>query len=210
MRLTVYHILAGFSLIAGASCADVQTWTSVDGRRTIEGQFVSLFGSSVTIKRADGKTVTCQLTSLNEDSRVQAKRLADEAKSAPKSVAASASPAEPKKGLSKLTASKASGIPTEEEIKGFLTEYKETPSSEEGMELQTSFVMPKLKPDQLKDYQRKKKIPFQVTVTLYKTKMEGGKKKFQRLDGQGCFAVFNEAGEVVDRQRESLGKLCPS
>jgi hypothetical protein len=208
MRFPFGHLLSGLVLIAVGSRADVQTWTSVDGR-TVEGEFVRLFGSSVTIKRANGATVSCMLTSLNEASREQAKQLAEAAKAAPaKNGVAQATGAKP--GAAGLSALKPSGIPTEEEIKAFLTEYKETPHSPEAIEFTANFSVPFLKPDDVRAFTKKKKVPYRITVELNKVKLVDGKEKRLRMDGQAFIVVLNEAGEVVDREREALGKLCPS
>lgn len=215
MRLLWTHIVAGCVLAVGSARAEMQTWTSADGR-TIEAEFVRLFGSSVTVKRANGMTASIPLTSLNEASREQATRLAGETKAVPvKEVSAQAAEAKPSttpkpSTMLKLSTAKASGIPSEEEIKAFLTEYKETPSSEETYEFSASFSAPTLKPEEIKDLQRKKKVPYRLTVELCKTKQVDGKKKSVRLEGQSAFVVLNEAGDVIDRQRESLGKMCPS
>jgi hypothetical protein len=190
-------------LAAVVSRAETQTWTSADGR-TIEGEFVRLFGSSVTVKRPNGMTASFQLSSLDEASREQAKRLAEAAKSGGAMAGAS------KQSTLKLSSAKASGIPSEEEIKAFITEYKETPTSDESTEFFANFSVPALKPDEIKDFQRKKKVPYRVTIELCKAKIVDGKKRFVRMDGQGFMVVLNEAGDVIDRQRESLGKLCPS
>jgi hypothetical protein len=208
MRLTCCHIAAGFALLVGGSNAEMQTWTSADGR-AIEGEFVRLFGNAVTIKRANGTTVNCQLSSLNEASRQQAKQSAEAAKAATvKKAAVPVFGAKPN-GLA-LSPLKASGVPTEEEIKAFVTEYKETPNSDESYEFTARFSVPSLLPADLRSFAKKKKIPYRVTVELNKTKTVDGKKRTLRVDGQAFLVLMNEAGEVVDRQREALGKLCPS
>lgn len=186
-------------LVAAIGRAETQTWTTSDGR-AVEGEFVRLFGNTVAVKRPNGVQVSLPLSSLNEKSREQAKLLASQ----PKAKGASAS------GGFRASPAKASGIPTEAEIAAFLTEYKESPNSPETFELMASFEAPRLKPDQIKDYARKGKVPYRLTVTLYKTKEVDGRKQYQRQDGTGCFVVMNAAGDVIDRQRESLGKLCPS
>lgn len=198
MRSSYIHILFMVTLLAGVSGAEMQTWTSADGR-TIEGEFVRLFGTSVTLKRANGTTVSCQLAALNETSREQAKQLAG---------ANGGTAAKP--SALKLSSVKASGIPSDEEIKAFLTEFKETPTSDETVEFYANLSVPPLKPDDLRSFTRKKKVPYRVTVELNKVKMVDGKRKSMRMDGQGYFVLLNEAGDVVDRQREALGKLCPS
>jgi hypothetical protein len=91
-----------------------------------------------------------------------------------------------------------------------LTEFKETPTSDETVEFYANLSVPPLKPDDLRSFTRKKKVPYRVTVELSKVKMVDGKRKSMRMDGQGYFVLLNEAGDVVDRQREALGKLCPS
>lgn len=208
MRVSLRYLLAGCVLAAVVSRAETQTWTSADGR-TIEGEFVRMFGSSVTVKRPNGLTASFQLSSLDEASREQAKRLAEAAKDAPaKSGGALAGGS--KQSTLKLSSAKASGIPSEAEIKAFITEYKETPASDESTEFFANFSVPALKPDEIKDFQRKKKVPYRVTIELCKAKIVDGKKRSVRMDGQGYVVVLNEAGDLIDRQRESLGKLCPS
>jgi hypothetical protein len=62
-------------LAAVVGHAETQTWTATNGR-SIEGDFVRLFGSTVTIKRPNGMQISVQLSSLDEKSREQAKALA--------------------------------------------------------------------------------------------------------------------------------------
>jgi pimeloyl-ACP methyl ester carboxylesterase len=79
-RLFVFAILASV-----LNCA-ARTWTAADGR-TLEGEFVSATGTSVTIKRADGKLFTIDLEKLSEDDRAfvaeQAKKPATPAPAGP-------------------------------------------------------------------------------------------------------------------------------
>jgi len=209
MRVFLGQIVTGCILLAGVTRAEMQTWTSADGR-TIQAEFVRVFGTSVTLKRADGATVSCQMASLNEASREQAKQLAEASKAGAVNGAGLEQAPASKPSTLKLSSVKASGIPSDEEIKAFLTEYKETPTSDETLEFYANFSVPSLKPDDLKSFTRKKKVPYRITMDLSKVKMVDGKRKSLRMDGQGYFVLLNEAGDVVDRQRESLGKLCPS
>lgn len=196
MNLLFRHIGLFCLSVVAVGHAETQTWTVTDGR-SIEGEFVRLFGSTVTIKRSNGMQVSVPLTALDEKSREQATILAAQGGSG-------------KTGGFRASASKASGVPTEAEIAAFLTEYKEKPNDPEAYEFVASFEAPRLRPDQIKEYARKGKVPYRLTITLYKTKEINGRKQYQRQDGTGCFVVLDQTGGVVDRQRESLGKLCPS
>lgn len=203
MKLSYRHTLLGVALMAGLSAAEMQSWTSVDGK-SVEGEFVRCFGNTVTLKRANGTNFSVMISSLSEQSRQEAKRLAQAAK-APTSKALGVKPA-----TLTLSSSKDSGVPSDEEIKAFLTEYQATPNSDEVTQFNANFSVPTLKPDQVHDYARKSKVPFRVTLDLLKSKTVDGKKRFTRMEGQGYIVVLNEAGDVVDRKREALGKLCPS
>ena len=206
-----YSLLSVFVLFACGLQAETQAWRSVKGS-SVQAEFVRLSGSSVVLKREDGTTINVAMSALDEASQSQAKRLAgDTAEASPAGTAQpKAVPEEKKLTLSSMSRSKASGVPTDEEIRQFLTEYKETPTSDEAYEFEASFAVPSLTPDEVRAYGRKKKIPYRLTVTLYRTKVINGQKRYARMDGTGNFIVLSEAGDVVDRQREALGKLCPS
>ena len=63
---------------AGAAtvAAEMRTWTDSTGTHKIEAQFAGLADGKVTLKKADGKTVTLALDRLSEADRKQAETLA--------------------------------------------------------------------------------------------------------------------------------------
>ena len=56
---------------------EMESWTNTKGK-TIRAQFVSLEGEQITLKKADGKTVSFKLSLLSEKSQERAKELAGE------------------------------------------------------------------------------------------------------------------------------------
>ena len=115
--------------------------------------------------------------------------------------------------LSTLTTSSSTGkgFPTDEEIKAFVSEYKETENSKESLSLNVRFGVQKLAPEQKKKFERSKKVPYQLTVDLIKTKEVNGKKISTRVtDGKCNFAILDEAGKVSKQSSENLIKLCAS
>jgi predicted peptidase len=79
------RLIAAFTLVLTAGALPARTWTSADGR-TLEGDFVSATGTTVTIKRAGAKPFTIELTKLSEADKEfvaeQAKKPAQPAKPA--------------------------------------------------------------------------------------------------------------------------------
>ena len=111
-----------------------------------------------------------------------------------------------------VTSGSAGGaIPTEEEIQTFVSEYKESENSKESMSLGVRLGIPKLAPEQRSKYARSKKVPYQLTVDLIKTKEVNGKKMAVRItDGKCNFAILDESGKVIKQSSENLIKLCAS
>lgn len=119
----------------------------------------------------------------------------------------------PASKLSVLSTSSSAGkgIPTDEEIQAFVSEYKETENSKESLSLRVNFGVPKLQPEQRKKFERSKKVPSQLTVDLIKTKEVNGKKISTRVtDGKCDFAILDDQGKVSKQSSENLIKLCAS
>lgn len=115
--------------------------------------------------------------------------------------------------LRTLTTSGSAGgaLPTEEEIASFVQEYKESESSKESLSLHTRFGVPMMQPEQRKKFERTKKVPFQLTADLIKTKEVKGKRVSTRTtDGKCNVAILDETGKVVKQSSENLIKLCAS
>ena len=120
-------------------------------------------------------------------------------------------PATPSPTLRPLssTAPKAAGVPSDEEIKSFITTYKE--SETETITLSASFTVPAQTPDALKRYAKNGKVPYRVTLELLTSKTVNGRESVGRLlNGRGMVAILDEKGALVKRAQESLGNLCPS
>ena len=103
-------------------------------------------------------------------------------------------------------------VPSEEEIKAFVTEYKESAESKTTETLYASFYVPRLTPEQKKKHAEAKTAPFQLTIDLYKIQVVGGEKKYVgRVDkGTASFAILDEEGKVVKTVTDDLIKLCSS
>lgn len=69
MKKTILMTIASLAL-AGSGLA--RTWTSADGAKTFEGDFISCDGTSVTVKRGI-KEMTFKLTLLSEEDQKWAK-----------------------------------------------------------------------------------------------------------------------------------------
>lgn len=63
-------------LVLCCAAADARPWTDSTGKRTVEAEFVSLVDGKVTLKKADGKTVTMALDKLSAADQKVAKELA--------------------------------------------------------------------------------------------------------------------------------------
>ena len=108
------------------------------------------------------------------------------------------------------TAPRAVGMPSEEEIKSFITTHKE--SETEAITLSASFTVPTQTPDALKRYARSGKVPYRVTFELLKTRtVDGTSRSVGRLtDGRATIAILDENGTLLKRAQESILNLCPS
>jgi hypothetical protein len=103
-------------------------------------------------------------------------------------------------------------VPSEEEIKAFVTEYKASPESTTKETFHARFSAPRLKPDQKKKYDDAKTAPFQLTLDLVKYQTVDSKMKYAgRVDtGTASFVILDEEGKVVKAMSENLIKLCSS
>lgn len=103
-------------------------------------------------------------------------------------------------------------VPSEEEIKAFVSEYKESADSDVTETLYARFYIPRLTPEKKKTYDEAKTAPFQLTIDLIKFKTVGGEKKYVgRVDkGTASFAILDEEGKVVKTVTDDLIKLCSS
>jgi len=103
-------------------------------------------------------------------------------------------------------------VPSEEEIKAFVTENKESADSAETQALYARFSAPKLTPENKQKYEQAKTAPYQLTIDLIKYKTVDGKKAYGgRVDkGTASFAILDEEGKVVKGMSEDLIKLCSS
>ncbi|MEI7945160.1 MAG: hypothetical protein WCJ02_00610 [bacterium] len=103
-------------------------------------------------------------------------------------------------------------VPSEEEIKAFAMEYKESAESTTTETLYARFFAPRLTPEKQKKYIDAKTAPFQLTIDLYKLQVVDGQKKFVgRVDkGTASFAILDEEGKVVKGMSDDLIKLCSS
>ena len=103
-------------------------------------------------------------------------------------------------------------IPSEEEIKAFATEYKESAASKTTETLNTRFYIPRLTPEKQKKHIDAKTAPFQLTIDLYKQQVVEGQKKYVGRVEQGTatFAILDEEGNVVKTVTDDLIKLCSS
>ena len=115
--------------------------------------------------------------------------------------------------LSTLTtaSSAGGGIPTEEEIQAFVSEYKETDTSKESLSLHVRFGVPRMNLVQKKKFEQNKKVPYQLFVDLITTKEVNGKRMVARSTNGKCnIAILDETGKVVKQSSENLIKLCAS
>lgn len=60
-----------------AEAAATRTWSSQGGKFTVEAKFVALRGDSVTLEKANGKTLTVELEKLSDDDQQLARQLAE-------------------------------------------------------------------------------------------------------------------------------------
>jgi hypothetical protein len=103
-------------------------------------------------------------------------------------------------------------VPSAEEIKGFVTEYKESATSTTTVTFRVNFKVPKLKPEQKQKYIDAKTSPIQVTMDLVKYQTVDNKTKYvgRVMQGTGSFVILDEEGKVVKSMSDNLIKLCSS
>jgi len=80
-------------LTAALTAGELRTWTDVSGKHTIEAEFVSLAGDSVTLRRPDGKELTLPLSRLREADRTFVAKQKTAGRTAPSTRAATKAPA---------------------------------------------------------------------------------------------------------------------
>ncbi|MDZ7617951.1 MAG: SHD1 domain-containing protein, partial [Patescibacteria group bacterium] len=69
LRRRTAWALAAFLCVATAVFAEPRTWTSADGRFSIEAELIEVGGSSVRLRRVGGAEITVPLQSLSEADR---------------------------------------------------------------------------------------------------------------------------------------------
>ena len=69
-----------FSMLwaAGSTTAHAEQWTNLEGTRTIEGRMVGIWGESVILELLGGRRVAIKMKDLRGDSRIQARKLAQQ------------------------------------------------------------------------------------------------------------------------------------
>lgn len=70
-----------------------ETWTDATVSFSVEAQFVSVSGTDIVLRKADGKTINVPIARLSDASRVQTKRLYELSKAAPAGGAPATMPA---------------------------------------------------------------------------------------------------------------------
>lgn len=119
----------------------------------------------------------------------------------------------PASKLRTLTTSGSAGgaLPTEEEIKSFVQEYKESENSKESLTLDAYIAVPKMTPEQRKKFEQNKKVPYRIIADLITTKEVKGKRVSTRTtNGKVNVAILDETGKTVKQSSENLIKLCAS
>jgi hypothetical protein len=103
-------------------------------------------------------------------------------------------------------------VPSDEEIKGFVTEYKESATSTTTTTFRAKFAVPRLTPEQKKKYADAKTAPFQITMDLikYQTVEKQTRYAGRVTEGTGSFVILDEQGKVVKSMSDNLIKLCSS
>jgi hypothetical protein len=115
-------------------------------------------------------------------------------------------------GAKEEAASKAElTVPSEKVVKSFVTTAKEKPDSKESVELKVNFKPVVLPKSSMDIYRSKGKIPFTVSVELFKvmTTEEGIGKQYI-FDSSANIVVVDKAGQIANRTTEDLSALCPS
>ncbi|MDD5706689.1 MAG: hypothetical protein PHR35_12265 [Kiritimatiellae bacterium] len=194
-RMTVAILAISTALLVRA---EPQDWTSVNGR-TIRGEFVRMIGQTVSIRTSDGSTVSIALARLDEASRARAQALGRGEAVAASDDMGTAAGGTPQTG----------GVPSDEEIAKFKTSFQQ-PGRSERVVFQAFFGVPNLSPQDRRKVARGGKVPYRITMDLMEVKTINGRNFSKRLEGRGNIVVLDEAGMVVDRAKEALGKLCPS
>jgi hypothetical protein len=111
----------------------------------------------------------------------------------------------------KLSSTTGDKIPTDEEIKAFVQEYKETASSNESLSLHVRMGGPEKKADDKKQTKLSQKVPYQLYVDLVKVKTINNKKTFTRVTNGKCnVAILDAKGNVIKTSSENLIRLCKS
>jgi hypothetical protein len=111
----------------------------------------------------------------------------------------------------KLSSSTGEKIPTDEEIKAFVAEYKETESSNESLSLNVRMGAQKKKGEEQKKSKLSQKIPYILYVDLVSTKKVGNKVTSTRVTNGKCnVAILDSKGSVIKSSAENLIRLCAS
>jgi hypothetical protein len=196
-----------------ATAGEMQTWTYASGK-TVQAEFLRLSGNTVFLRPADGNSIMVPLSRLDnasqEAAREAAKNAATPAVRASVGQAASGGAASNGAARTGLTTAKSKdAIPSDEEIGKWKTEFQPQ-GKEERYSFEAMFGLPALDVRARKKYAKGPKVPYRVTVELRERRMVDGKMLSKRMDGSANIIILDETGQIVDRAKEALGKLCPS
>ncbi len=70
-------LLTCAALLTGPCAGEMRVWTSAEGGKTLEGEFVKLDGGTISLKRKDGTDLVFALDKLSLADRVHARELAE-------------------------------------------------------------------------------------------------------------------------------------
>lgn len=182
-----------------------QTWRYTSGN-AFEGEFQRITGSALVVRRPDGSSMMIPLSRLDSASQALARQLASGGQPATAPAPGGTAAATP--AAAAVARPHPEGVPTDAEIAAFKTQWT-APDGKRYL-LQAGFGLPSLNESDRRKYARSGKVPYRVTISLYELKEVRGRTLSQRLDGQGNLVILSEAGDVINKERESLGKLCPS
>jgi hypothetical protein len=183
-----------------------RTWTSTAGSK-IEADYVGFRNNTVSLRKADGKSIQISMQFLSEADRTYVnEQKAQEPAAAPSLNATGNAP-------STTTLSGSSGpvrkdLLTEEQIAKLKTEL---PGKHENDKLvfQTAFTVQQLTPAERRKL-KAGQIPYRITAEFLECTIEKGKPVSKRLPGYVRFYVLDDEGTMLVSKRVALEKMCPT
>ncbi len=176
--------------VSGFSESELREWASTSGQM-ITAKFVRQTGHLVILEGSGGEQYQILFQHLSETDQEYLREKTTQEVAMPTLVRRTGSAVE------RL-------LLDDEQIESLITRYPDPPVAGESLIMFQGRVN-RLEPSSAQE--RRKVMPFQISMRLYEVGRSGGRRRFTNLDGTAKGYILNEQGEVVAHFSRALSRL---